>query len=66
MNKGSGNVLAVNSDGKKNKKLYKRKSKDKDKGNAQVVTSNAFKLKDISYIECFYCKKHEHWKRNCP
>jgi hypothetical protein len=47
MNKGSGNVLAVNSNGKKIKKLYKRKSKDKDKGNAQVVTSNAFKLKDI-------------------
>jgi hypothetical protein len=66
MNKGYGNVLAVSSAGKKIKKRSKRKSKEKGKGNAQVVTLSAFKPKDVSDVECFYCKKRKHWKRNCP
>jgi hypothetical protein len=66
MNKGSGNVLAVSSAGKKIKKRSKRKSKGKGKGKAQVVTLSASKPKDVSDVECFYCKKRRHWKRNCP
>jgi hypothetical protein len=61
MNKGSGNVLAVSSAGKNIKKRSKHKSKGKGKGKAQVVTSSASKPKDVSDVECFYCKK-----RNCP
>jgi gag-polypeptide of LTR copia-type len=48
MNKGSGNVLAVSSAGKKIKKRSKHKSKDKGKGKAQVVTLSASKSKDVS------------------
>jgi GAG-pre-integrase domain/gag-polypeptide of LTR copia-type/Zinc knuckle len=66
MNKGSGNVLAVSSARKKIKKRSKRKSKGKDKGKAQVVTSSTSKPNDVFDVECFYCKKREHWKRNCP
>jgi gag-polypeptide of LTR copia-type len=57
MNKGSGNVLAVSSAGKKIKKRSKRKSKGKGKEKTQVVNSSASKPKDISDVECFYCKK---------
>jgi gag-polypeptide of LTR copia-type len=66
MNKGSGNVLAVNSAGKKIKKRSKNKSKGKSKGKAQVVTSSASKPKDVSIVEYLYCKKRGQWKRNCP
>jgi gag-polypeptide of LTR copia-type len=66
MNKGSRNVLAVNSIGNKIKKRSKCKSKGKCKGNAQVVTASASKPYDISDVECFYYKKRIHWKRNCP
>jgi gag-polypeptide of LTR copia-type len=66
MNKGSENILTVSSAGKKIKKCSKSKSKGKGKGKAQVVNLSAFKPKDISDIECFYCKKCIHWKRNCP
>jgi Zinc knuckle len=60
MKKGYGNVLAVSSAGKKIKKCSKSKSKGKGKGKAQVVTSSASKPKDVSDIECFYCKKRGH------
>jgi Zinc knuckle len=30
------------------------------------VTSSASKPKDVSDVECFYCKKRGHWKHNCP
>jgi hypothetical protein len=66
MNKGSWNVLAVSSTEKKIKKHSKCKSKGKGKGKAQVVTLSASKLKNIFDAECFYCKKREHWKYNCP
>jgi gag-polypeptide of LTR copia-type len=66
MNKGSGNILPVSSARKKIKKRSKRKSKGKGKGKAQVVTSSASKPKDVSDVECLYCKKRGHWKRNCP
>jgi hypothetical protein len=66
MNKVSGNVLAVSSAVKKIKKRSKRKSKGKGKRKAQVVTSSASKPKDVSDVECFYCKKHGHRKHNCP
>jgi gag-polypeptide of LTR copia-type len=66
MNKGSKNVLAVSSTGKKIKKCFKRKSKGKGKRKAQVVTSSASKSKDVSDVQCSYCKKREHWKRNFP
>jgi hypothetical protein len=66
MNKGSGNVLAVSSAGKKIKKCSKRMSKGKGKGKGQVVTSSASKPKVVSDVECFYYKKRGHWKRNCP
>jgi hypothetical protein len=62
MNKGSRNVLAISSAGKK----IKKHSKCKSKGKAQVVTLSTSKPNDISDVECFYCKKHRHWKRNCP
>jgi hypothetical protein len=66
MNKGSENVLAVSSAGKKIKKCSKRKSKSKGKGKAQVVTLSASKPENVSDVECFYCKKRGHWKCNCP
>jgi Zinc knuckle len=52
--------------GKKIKKRSKRKSKGKGKGKTQMVTSSASKSKNIFNVECFYCKKRGHWKRNCP
>jgi hypothetical protein len=66
MNKGSRNVLAVSSTGKKIKKRSKRKSKGKGKRKAQVVTSSASKSKHVSDVQCSYCKKREHWKHNFP
>jgi hypothetical protein len=30
------------------------------------MTSSASKSKDVSDVECFYCKNRRHWKRNCP
>jgi Zinc knuckle len=65
MNKGSGNIFAVSLAGKKIKKRSKRKSKGKGKGKAQVVTLSASKPKNVSDVECFYCKKRGHWKRSC-
>jgi hypothetical protein len=65
MNKGSGNVLAFSSAGKKIKKRSKHRSKGKGKGKAQVVTTSASKPKNVSDVECFYYKKHRYWKRNC-
>jgi hypothetical protein len=65
MNKGFENVLAVSSTGKKIKKRYKHKSKSKGKGKAQVVTLSTSKPKNVSDVECFYCKKHGHLKHNC-
>jgi hypothetical protein len=60
MNKGSGNIFAVSLAGKKIKKRSKRKSKGKGKGKAQVVTLSASKPKNVSDVECFYCKKRGH------
>ena len=43
----------------------------KEKKNKKVQSSESqtqkFKFKtDQSQIECFYCKKQDHWKRNYP
>ena len=45
--------------------------KEKKKKNKKVpgTESQSQKLKfkvDQSQAECFFCKKQDHWKRNCP
>ena len=45
--------------------------KEKKKKNKKVpgAGSQSQKLKfkaDQSQVECFFCKKQGHWKRNCP
>ena len=47
------------------KKGMKKKNKSKKvqhAGPSQTRKNRADKIK----IECFYCKKLGHWKRNCP
>ena len=59
------NLVGGSSAGRHPKKGMKKKNKSKKLQHAGPSQTKKNRT-DKNKVECFYCKKLSHWKRNCP